>query len=785
MSADERARPVPSWLRRNGALAALGLSVVGLGLGAVLHLVGAGNTGDGVWIAVAVCGALFSLVSTIGSLWHHRLGVDVIALLAVCGALAVGEDLAAAVIGVMITTGRALEAWAAGRARRSLEVLLERAPSRAHRYDGPTLVTVELGSVQPGDRLMVGPGELVPVDGTVISEGAVLDESTLTGEPLPVEHSTGDPVRSGTVNAGGPFDLLATTTAASSSYAGIVRLVAEAEASEAPFVRLADEFALWFLLATLVLAGVSWATAGATRAVAVLVVATPCPLILGAPIALVSGVACAARRGIIVKGGGVLERLARCTTLLVDKTGTITGGCPTLTRSVVADGGDVTTMLRLAASLDQVSPHVLASAVVRGATDRECSLTLPTDVEEVPGQGIRGRVGDQLVAVGKASWVGVAANPPWAKAARRTARLDGALTVFVAVDGEPAGVLILDDPLRPDAGRTVRALRRADIRRIVLVTGDRAEVAESVGAVIGVDEVLAERTPAEKLDAVRLESQHAATIMVGDGVNDAPALALADVGVAMGARGATASSEAADVVLTVDRIDRIGDAVLIAKRTRRIALQSVLAGMALSLAAMGFAAAGLLPALWGALLQEAIDAVVILNALRALRAPTVATHLSEGDSALARRFRDEHLAIRFDLDQLRAAADGLDTLEPPEALAAVRSIHRMLVEEVEPHERAEEALLYPALNRVIGGEDPTGAMSRAHVEITHQIRRLDQLLDDIGPEGPDQVDLVELRRLLYGLHAILRLHTIQEDENYLSLGDDTGAPNRPALERSP
>ncbi len=453
---------------------------------------------------------------------------------------------------------------------------------------------------------MVASGELVPVDGTLTRE-AVLDESALTGEALPVERGSGDPVRSGVVNAGRPFDLRATTRAADSTYAGIVRLVSEAESSPAPFVRLADRYALWFLALTLTVAGGAWVVAGAYRAVAVLVVATPCPLILGVPVALVSGLSLAARRGVVVKGGGVLEQLARCRTLLFDKTGTLTSGRPALATVVIAGSLAPREVLKMAGSLDQVSPHVLATAIVRAAVDGGCDLTLPSDVEEVVGRGIRGTVAGHPVALGKAEWVGVIGMPRWARVARRMAQLDGALTVFVGVDGRPAGALVLDDPLRPDAARTIRTLRRDGIERVVMLTGDRAEVAETVGAVIGVDEVLADRSPAEKLDAVRRERQRAPTIMVGDGINDAPALALADVGVAMGARGATASSEAADVVLTVDRLDRVGEAVAVARRTRRIALQSVIAGMSMSLVAMAAAAAGLLPAVWGALLQEGID----------------------------------------------------------------------------------------------------------------------------------------------------------------------------------
>jgi soluble P-type ATPase len=484
---------------------------------------------------------------------------------------------------------------------------------------------------------------------------------------------------------------------------------------------------------------------------------------------------------VIIKGGGVLERLARCTTVLIDKTGTLTSGRPTLSAVVPATTFAPEELLRLAGSLDQGSAHVLARAVVQAALEHKCELVLPEGVEEVPGQGIRGVVDGHRVALGKAAWVGVAGSPGWAKSARRRARLDGSLTVFVGVDGAPAGVLILDDPIRPDAARTIRALRGSGIDRVVMVSGDRLEVAETVGAVIGVDDVLAERSPAEKLDVVRAESALAPTIMVGDGINDAPALALADVGVAMGARGASASSETADVVLTVDRLDRVGEARQVARRSRDIALQSVVAGMAMSLAAMGVAAFGYLPAVWGAVLQEGIDVAVILNALRALRRPSTELHLAEEDAAIAQRFQAEHLAIRSDLDRLRSAADCLGLVDPQEAMAQVRQVHRLLVEEVQPHEEAEEEVLYPALNRFFGVPEATGAMSRGHVEIAHQIRRLGQLLDDIGPDGPDDEDIAELRRLLYGLHAVLRLHTAQEDESYLSMGeggsvrDDTAA----------
>jgi heavy metal translocating P-type ATPase len=760
------ARPV-----RQMPVALLAVITSALVVGGMLHLTGAGGAGDAAWLAAAACGVAYAVWAMADALRQGRIGVDVIALLALAGAIAVGELLAAAVISVMLASGRALEAWAAGRAQRDLRALLERAPRTARRYADDAIESVALDAVMPGDLLLVAPGEVVPVDGTVTGESAILDESALTGEPRPVQRDAGEPVRSGVLNAGGPFDLRATATAQDSTYAGIVRLVSEAERSQAPFVRLADRYALWFLGVTLAAAGVAWAVAGPARAVAVLVVATPCPLILAAPVALVAGLSIAARRGVVVKGGAVLERLARCTTVLIDKTGTLTSGRPSLAAVIPAGTLSPGDVLSLAASLDQVSQHVLAGAVVGAARQRHCELVLPDGVEEVPGQGIRGIVAGHRVAVGKAAWVGLTGAPAWAKAARRRARLDGALTVFVAADGEPAGVLVLDDPVRPDAGRTVRALRAGGIDRIVMVTGDRAEVADTVGAVIGVDEVLAERTPEDKLDAVRLEHQRAPTIMVGDGINDAPALALADVGVAMGARGATASSEAADAVLTVDRLDRLGEVAALARRTQRIALQSVLAGMAMSLAAMGAAGAGLLPAVWGALLQELIDVAVILNALRALRPGPASAGLVGHDAALTRRFQAEHEVIWADIGQLRTAADALGSAPPDAAMTQVRRVHQILALEVAPHERAEETELYPALNRLLGS-DATATMSRAHAEIAHQIRRLGQLLDDIGASPPDDVDVADLRSLLYGLYAILRLHTAQEDENYLSLGDD-------------
>jgi heavy metal translocating P-type ATPase len=766
-------------------------TVGGLAAGLIAAAAGAGGAADLVWAVTTVVGLVPAVVWVAGSLRRREPGVDLVAVLALVGTLLVEEYLAGAVIAVMLASGRALESRARARASGELTALLSRAPHVVHRYEpgprGPVLSSPALDAVRPGDLLLVKPGEIVPVDGRVEAGSAVLDEAALTGEPLPVHRKAGERVSSGVVNAGSPFDLRATTCAADSAYAGIVRLVREAQASTAPFVRLANRYAALFLPVTVAIAALAWGLSGdAVRAVAVLVVATPCPLLLAAPVAIVSGLSRAAHRGIVIKGGGALERLAAGRTLLLDKTGTLTRGRPSLATVVAPAHLGEAEVLRLAASLDQVSPHTLASAVVRAAHDRRLHLRLPDGVVEEYGYGVRGMVAGRLVALGRADWAAAHA-PGWVRRVRRRAALDDALTVFVAVDGRLVGALLFHDPIRPDAAQTLRRLRAAGLTRMVLVTGDRADVADSVATAMGIDTVLAERTPAEKVEAVGRESRHADTIMVGDGLNDAPALAAAGIGVALGAYGSSASSEAADVVLTVDRLDRLAEAISIAHRARRIARQSVLAGMGLSFAFMGIAALGWLAPTAGAIVQELIDVAVIVNALRVLtpgrdRLP----HLSGADAALTGRFIDEHTRLRADVDGVRDAADRLTDLPADQATTLLRHVHHFLVAELLPHEQAEEHQLYPVVARALGGQDPTGTMSRAHAEITHLVRRIGRLLDDLGDDVPDPDDLSEFRRLLYGLHAILRLHFTQEEEGYFTLAElppqpvsaTTGSTNR-------
>lgn len=748
----------------------LAVTAVALVVGGICRLVGASQLADVCWALGTVAAVVPAVGWVLADLRRGHGGVDVIAILALGGTLAVGEYLAGALIALMLATGRTLEATAQRRASRDLRALLERAPRTARLLTPDGVRTVPSAEIAVGDLIVVGPGEVVPVDGRVTGAQAVLDESALTGEPLTVRRLQGETVRSGVVNAGGAFELRATATERDSTYAGIVRLAQQAGAESAPVVRLADRYAAWFLPLSLAVAGAAWLLSGsAVRAVAVLVVATPCPLLLAAPVAVVSGLSRASRLGAVIRDGGALENLGRARTLLLDKTGTLTAGRPRVLDVVAAPGRQQAEVLRLAASLDQYSPHVLAQAVVDAAHERGLRLSTPADVSEEPGRGAAGTLGGRRMTIGRRD---DGAEPPqWARSVDNRALLDGAAVAWLCVDGDPAGAVLLRDPLRADAPRTLRRLRAAGIRRLVMLTGDRAEPAREVGAVLGLDDVRAGLAPADKVAAVRAERERAVTVMVGDGVNDAPALAAADIGVAMGARGSTASSEAADIVLTTDRVDRLADAVAIAVRARRIAVQSALGGMVLSLVAMVAAAFGLLAPAVGALLQEAIDVAVILNALRVLRddghgRPVV----PPSTEALIHRFAAEHDDLRDVLDAVRDAADHLSDGAGPGGLAAVAEVHRLLTERLLPHEYAEEHQLYPALAPTLGGPEATATMSRAHAEIDRLARRVATHLALAGPDGtlsPEQLD--DLRACLYGLNTVLRLHFTQEEESYFSL----------------
>jgi len=593
--------------------------------GGALWLADEPGWADTAWGVGAAVVLIPLTVDTARSLLRGDVGVDAIALVAIAGALILGEQLAGAIVALMMSGGAALEAWAAGRARRELRLLVERAPRIAHRHSAKGVEEVSVENLVPGDLVVVRAGEIIPADATVEGSDAVVDQSALTGEPLPVTVSAGEEVRSGTSNAGNVFDARVTRPASESAYAAVVRLVRTAESDRAPFTRLADRYAAIFLPFTLAVAGLAWAASGdPVRGLAVMVVATPCPLILAAPIAFVGGLSRAAKAGVIVKGAGVLERLGSATAVLLDKTGTVTSGEPDVERIVPLGAMNEDEILRHAGSLDQLSAHVLADSLVRAAAARGLTLDVPTDVDESPGRGIAGRVDGRRVVVGSTGWLedrgydGIRA--------RADAALDGGdgagrAKILVGVDGELQGVIVMADHLRPGADRIAAELHDAGVEHVALVSGDRIDVAREVAAQLGIDEVYAEQDPADKLrvvDEVRNRTP-GAVVMAGDGVNDAPALALADVGIAMAGKGATVSSEAADVVIVIDRADRIPFAVRVGRRSLHIARQSVVAGLALSVGAMGVAALGYLPPVWGALFQEVIDVAVILNALRAVR----------------------------------------------------------------------------------------------------------------------------------------------------------------------
>src|SRR6202521_197120 len=594
------------------------LPAFGLLSGFAVPLVGLSAWQGWVWAAFTMPGLLSLLYEIVSSLRRGEVGLDIVAALSMSAALAVGENLAAVVVALMYSGGQYLEAFAERHARREMTAILARVPRTAVRHRNGRLEEVGLEAIVPGDRLLIRQGDVVPVDGAVASGVAVLDQSALTGEPIPVQQRAGDEVMSGSTNAGEAFDLVASHHAAQSTYAGIIRLVEEAQRSKAPMSRLADRFAMLFLAVTVLIAGLAWYWSGdPVRAVAVLVVATPCPLILAVPVAIVSGLSRAARYGILIKGGKAIEGLARVYSLVIDKTGTLTDGRARVVSINAAADAMADEVLRIAASLDQASKHIIAQTLVTEAHNRKLQLAIPANVLETAGEGIEGVVEGRHVVVGGIDFVKSRLDAG-AKDSIQKSKIAGAVIVAVSMGGEMIGEIVLADELRAGTKVHLQDLRKLGIQRIVLATGDRRQVAEAVAAGLGIDAVRSDLTPDQKVLVILTERKNGPVMMVGDGVNDAPALAAADIGVAMGARGTAASAEAADVVLLVDHLDRIVPAIEIARRSRFIALESVFAGIGLSLLGMIAAAFGLLTPVQGALLQEVIDVAVILNALRAL-----------------------------------------------------------------------------------------------------------------------------------------------------------------------
>ena len=592
-------------------------------LGGILALSGLEDPARWVISVFALAVAAKESIRMVRSILKGSWGIDVLAVTAIIATVLVGEYWASIIIVLMFTGGEALEDYAESRAKRELTALLDNTPQIAHREvyssagaeKGALFATEDcpVAELKIGDVVVVKPGELIPVDGTLLTGEATLDESSLTGESIPVERNKGDAVISGSINGSAVFRMEVTAIAADSQYQRIVELVTEAAESKAPFVRLADRYAVPFTIIAYVLAITAWVISGnPTHFAEVLVVATPCPLIIAAPVAFIAGMSRAARHGIIVKNGGTLEKLARIKTVAFDKTGTLTHGQPVLSSVITAPGIDEDELVRLAAIAEQYSAHTLAHSIVVGAQQRGLTVTPCTDVTETTAAGLTASIEGKKVVVGKYSFI--AAQDP------STVRVEiaaGELAVYVAVDGKYAGALLLRDELRADAPDTLKWLAAMGIRHTLMLTGDGKVTAEHVAQALGVTNVQAECLPLDKVRAVEAVTDRP-VMMVGDGVNDAPVLAAADVGVAMGARGSTAASESADVVIMKDDLHRVARSIEIGQQTIRIALQSIWIGISLSLILMVLATFGLIPAVVGAGFQEVIDVITILNALRAL-----------------------------------------------------------------------------------------------------------------------------------------------------------------------
>jgi heavy metal translocating P-type ATPase len=598
------------------------LALVFLIVGGALTVFPGGVTAHQVWmIGVILLGAPI-VFETLRNALNGRFATDVVASLSIIGSVALDQPLAGLVIVLMQSGGEALERYAEGRASAAVRALEEAAPRIGHRVVGDHVTDIPVTEIAVGDDLLVRPGELVPCDGIILGGESEIDTSSLTGEPIPVVARPGGAVMSGSSNGFGPIRIRATALAAESQYARIVELVRTAQASKAPLQRLADKYAVWFTPITLALCGLAvglshdW-----IRGLSILVVATPCPLILATPVAIVGGINRAARRNIIIRHGGALEQLSRTMVAVFDKTGTITIGKPSVSAINIAKGFSRSDVVRWAASVEQGSSHLLARVFVEAAAATGIQPVGTQRHAEAPGQGVYGIVEGHEVRVGARAYVLPHCDGGVIDAAELE-HAEATLRAYVAVDGRLAAVIEYADEIRADLPRVLAALRRFDIKRTVLLSGDHAPIARAVAERAGIPETYGDLLPAAKAEFVeRLRAENGSVMMVGDGINDAPALSAADVGIALAGHGGGVTTEAADVIILIDSLDRVADAIAISHRTMTIARQSIRVGLGLSGLFMLVAAFGVLPPVAGAALQEVIDVAVILNALRSSRDP--------------------------------------------------------------------------------------------------------------------------------------------------------------------
>ncbi len=597
---------------------ALGFLLTGL----LARLLGHPALATGVWLAGLYVVGLPVVLRTAAGVLKRRFAADLVATLAILAAMILVQPFAGLVIALMQTGGETLEGLAERRATRAVEELEALAPRIAHlQVDGRT-VDVGVDRVRVGDVFLVRPGEMVPCDATILEGEAGMDIARITGEPVPLPGRPGVEVRSGTLVLDGPLVLRADARASDSLYAQVVEQVRVAQARKAPLQRLADRVAVWFTPATLAVCALAWWLSGdPNRVLAVLVVATPCPLILATPVAIIGGINRAARQRIIVRHGGALEALASVEVAVFDKTGTLTVGQPEVASVESVGGFADRELLALAASVEHGAGHPLARSVVRAAEGAGLALAGAVGVTEVPGRGVRGTVTGRRVTVGALSLVREL-EPGAADALEAGRGGRSGLHAYVAVDGAAAGVVTFADRARPETADALRDLRALGLERQVILSGDHPDAVAALARSVGLVEIAGNLLPGDKVAYIeRLRREGHRVLMVGDGINDAPALSAATVGVALAEHGGGIAAESADVVLLEDNLRLAGAAVVIARRTMRIARQSLVVGLGLSLAAMAVAAFGYIPPAAGAVLQEGIDLAVIANALRAAQGP--------------------------------------------------------------------------------------------------------------------------------------------------------------------
>lgn len=563
------------------------------------------------WLIVVIGGmtSISMLIQMIQTLRSGRYGIDILAITAIIATLVVKEYWASLMILIMLTGGDSLEDYASRQASHELRSLLDNSPQMAHIMENKTIKDVPIDEVEVGQLVLVKPEEIVPVDGIVCSGTSLFDESSLTGESKRVEKKVSDELMSGSINGDQAIQMKVNKLAKNSQYQRLVRLVQESEAKPAHFVRLADRYAVPFTVVAYLIGGIAWfVSKDPVRFAEVLVVASPCPLILAAPIALVAGMSRSSRNGIVVKTGTTIEKLAALKSIAFDKTGTITEGELQVDQILVHTNKSQEELIQMAASAEQESSHILARSLVKYAKEKKISLLPVEQLKEVTGQGIEAKVDNQTIRVGKPAFTG----------SNNQSLTDTQTHIFVSINGAFVGEITFKDLIRSNAVDTMKELRGLGVQHLEMLTGDKKEIADQIAAQVGITEIHAECLPEDKIRLLQEAGKKERPIaMVGDGVNDAPALAIADVGIAMGAHGSTAASESADVVILKDDLSRVARAVKISQATMKIARQSVLIGIFICIFLMIVASTGVIPALVGAVLQEVVDTVSILSALRA------------------------------------------------------------------------------------------------------------------------------------------------------------------------